>query len=76
MIAEINEIREARQAVAYDDDSEDRVESDRDVASVVSQLVSQSGGSNCGQEKSKDIIGLRLQLEFAKAEEKWPRRGR
>ena len=38
------------------------------MVSVVSQSVSQNGGSNCGREESTDILRLRLQLELARAE--------
>ena len=62
MIERIYEVREARQAAVEDDDGEDEVEFDEDVASVASQLISQNGGSNCSREESTDILGLRLQL--------------
>ena len=68
LIERINEVREARQTAAEDDDGDDEVEFDEDVASVTSQPVSQNGGSSCSREKSTDIIRLRLQLELAPAE--------
>ena len=68
LIERINEVREARQTAFEDDDGEDEVEFDEDVASVASRPVSQNGGSNCSQEESTDILRLRLQLELARAE--------
>ena len=67
-IERINEVREARQTAVEDDDCEDEVEFDEDVASVVSRPVSQNGRSNCSREESTDILRLRLQLELARTE--------
>ena len=70
LIERFNEVREARQTAVEDNDGEDDVEFNEDVASVVSQSVSQNGGSNCSREESTDILRLRLQLELARAEER------
>ena len=70
LIERINEVREARQTAVEDDDGEEEVEFDEDVASVASQPVSQNGGSNCSREESTDILRLRLQLELARAQER------
>ena len=50
MIERINEVREARQTAVEDDEDEDEVEFDKDVASVAIQPVSQNSGSNCSRE--------------------------
>ena len=70
LIERISEVREDRQTVSEDDDSEDKVEFDEDMASVASQPVSQNRGSNCSREESTDILRLRLQLELARAQER------
>ena len=64
LIERINEVREARQTAVEDDDGEDDVEFDENVASVASQPVSENGGSNGSREESTDILRLRLQLEL------------
>ena len=58
------------QTVVEDDEGEDEVEFDEEVASVASQPVSENGGSNCSREEPTDILRLRLQLELAWAEKK------
>ena len=68
LIERINEVREARQTAIQDDDVEDDVEFDENVASVANRPVSQNGGSYCSREESTDILKLRLQLELARAE--------
>ena len=70
LIERINEVREAKQTAFEDDEGQDEVEFDEDVASVASQSVSQNSGSNCSREESTDILRLRLQLELARAEER------
>ena len=70
LIERINEVREARQTAIEDDEDEDDVEFDEDVASVASQSFSQNGGSNCSREESTDTRRLRLQLEVARSEER------
>ena len=56
LIERINEVREARQTAVENDDGEDEVEFNEDMASVASQLFSQNGGSNCSREESSDIL--------------------
>ena len=68
LIESINEVCEARRPAVEDEDGEDEVEIDEDVASVASQPVSPNGSSNCSREESTDIFRLRLQLELARAE--------
>ena len=70
LIEKINEVREARQTAVEDDDGEEEAEFDEDTASVASRPVPQNSGSNCSREESTDILRLRLQLEFARAEKK------
>ena len=70
----INVVREARQMAVEDDEDEDEVEFDEDVASVASQPVSQNGSSNCCREESADILRLLLQLELGSAEKERSRR--
>ena len=60
LIEKISDVREARQTAVEDDEVEDEVEFDEDVASVASQPVSGNGGSNCSREKSTDILRQRL----------------
>ena len=57
LIERINEVHEARQT-AVENDGDDEVEFDEDVASVASQPVSQNGGSNCSREESTYILRL------------------
>ena len=70
LMERINEVRKVRQTAVEDDDGEDEVEFNEDVANVASQSVSQNGGSSCSRGESTVILRLRLQLELASAEKK------